>query len=356
MLRTTRWALVMAAISLASGQARAQYGGYGWNGWGSTSSTGTARGLGNLYGGRGTYNDLNGVAGVIGANTSARWNNSLHQASASRYNAQNRANLARNDKDRAQVRDRIRNHPEQRDITDGDALNLLLTELLSPANADRSLQRIKTPLRSDVIRDIPFEYASEDITICLHQMTMDDQWPLALRVPAFKPERDALHQAVTAAMKADEAGTLEPETIAAVQAAIDNLRAKFEREVPPGNPDHYPARDTIKAMAGLTKILHSPKMEQVLAELEDYQGATLGDLLSFMQSFNLRFAPANSFRQRQIYQKLYPMFAEQANGSIGSSLGNATSSAVNTVEKAGGDAIGGLKSAATDLFKDIKVW
>ena len=353
MLGITRWALLVAAMALTAGQAQAQYG---WTGWGSNSG-GLGRGLGNLYAGRGAYNEENAVAGAINTNTTMRWNNALHQAtqaSASRYNAQNRANLARNDKDRAQVQDRVRNHPEQGDITDGDTLNALLTELLSPANAAKSLTRIKTPLRSDSIRDIPFEAASEDITICLHQMTMEGQWPLALNVPAFKPERDALHAAVARAMKADEDGSLDPAMIAAVQTAITNLRTKFEREVPASNPDHYPARDTIKALAGLTKILHSPRMEQVLAELEDYQGTTLGDLLGFMQSFNLRFAPANSFRQRQIYQKLYPMFAEQANGTMGSAIGGAAASAVNAAEQAGGDAIGGLKAAATDLFKSSK--
>ena len=41
-------------------------------------------------------------------------------------------------------------------------------------------------------------------------------------------------------------------------------------------------------MAGLTKMLYSPKVEEILAELEDYQGTTLGELLSFMQAFNLR--------------------------------------------------------------------
>ena len=76
---------------------------------------------------------------------------------------------------------------------------------------------------------------------------------------------------------------------------------------------------------------------------------TLGDLLGFMQSFNLRFAPANSFRQRQIYQKLYPMFAEQTNGTP---TPTPTPTAAGTAEKPAGDAIGGLKSAATDLFKD----
>jgi hypothetical protein len=122
-------------------------------------------------------------------------------------------------------------------------------------------------------------------------------------------------------------------------------------------------------MNGLPKMLYSPQMEKVIAELEDYQGTTLGDLLGFMQGFNLRFAPANSYQQRQIYVSLYPMLAEQANSdSLGSAAGdvfavatdtaktveNAGDAAVGAVEHVGGDAIDWLKSAAIDCFKGMK--
>jgi hypothetical protein len=278
--------------------------------------------------------------------------------------------MARTTKMRGEIEDRLRNHPEQRDITDGDALNVLLEVLLHPSSADRSLALIKTPLRNDVIRDIPFEYASEGMTACLDRITMDDQWPLALRGETFRAEREALRKAVSAALEEDKNGNLDPETIQAVQTAVDHLRLKFERDVPQQNPDYIPALETIKAMAGLTRMLYSPKMDQILAELEDYQGTTLGDLLAMMQAFNLRFGPANSFRQRQIYLKLYPMLAEQANGTLGSAARDAAAvatSAVSTVERVGSRTIGavegegtraidGLKAASVDFFRHMKLW
>ena len=252
--------------------------------------------------------------------------------------------------------------PRHRDITDGDALNLLLDDLTNPSNGGSSIRRITTPLRHELIQEIPFAFASEGITICLDQMTMNDQWPLALRVDDFKPERDGLRKAVQVALEEDKKGDLEPATVEAVQAAIDRFRLKFEQLVPPTNPDYIPAHDTIKAMAGLTKMLYSPKVEEILAELEDYQGTTLGDLLSFMQAFNLRFAPANSFRQRRIYLKLYPMLAEQANGPVGKleradrrprpwRVRAARRSA--PPKTLGTKAVNGLKAAAVDFFKDM---
>ena len=323
------------------------------------------------------------MARSINTNTVMRWNNYVYQATqgaANRYAARMRAEKARTNRLCAEIEDRLRNHPEQRDITDGDALNTQLEVLLNPAVVGSSLRLIKTPLRHDVIRDIPFEYASEGMTVCLDRMTMDEQWPLALRVEAFRPTREALRKAVSTALEEDKEGNLEPETIQAVQTAIDRLRQTFEKLVPQNSPDYIPAHDTIKAMSGLTRMLYSPQMEQIIAELEDYQGTTLGDLLGFMQAFNLRFAPANSFRQRQIYLKLYSMLAEQANGSLGSGAGNVpavATEAVKTVEKTGSEAVrsaegagsralgavegeghkaaDGLKAAAIDFFKDMKL-
>ena len=262
---------------------------------------------------------------------------------------------------RAEIQEQLRDNPSTRDITDGNALNLLLDTLTNPSNGGSSTGRITTPLRHELISEIPFAFASEGFTICLDQMTMNDSWPLALRVDDFKPEREQLRKTVQVALDEDKKGNLEPATIEAVQAAIDQLRLKFQKLVLPTNPDYIPAHDTIKAIAGLTKMLYSPKMEEILAELEDYQGTTLGDLLSFMQAFNLRFAPANSFRQRRLYLKLYAMLSQQANGSMGNSDAVAPpqsaeavgGQALGTAESLGGKAVAGLKSAAVDFFKDM---
>lgn len=206
------------------------------------------------------------------------------------------------------------------------------------------------------------------MTVCLDAMTLDGQWPLALSEATFRPEREAVRKAISKALKEDEEGTLEPETIEGVQKAIDHLRLKFEKLVPQDRPEYIPARNSLKAMAGITKMLYSPKIEKVLAELEDYQGTTLGDLLGFMQAFNLRFSPANSYRQRMIYLKLYPMLSEQANGSLGAlanreaqgaggqvagAVEHLGDKAVASAKSLEGKAVEGMRSTATDLFKDM---
>jgi hypothetical protein len=368
----TRRLFILSVVGLlASGpvDARAQYGypsgygGYGWGGWGSTPQSSLARGLGYFNMGRGAYNEQTAVARSINTDTVMRWNQYAYQSHVTASNSYRARLLARRtsiNRARAETQEQLRDNPSNRDITDGDALNLLLGDLTNAANS--STRRITTPLRHELIPEIPFAYASEGITICLDHMTMNEQWPLALRVEDFKPEREGLRKAVQVALEEDKKGDLEPATVEAVQAAVDRFRLKFEKLVPQSSPDYIPAHDTIKAMAGLTKMLYSPKVEEILAELEDYQGTTLGDLLSFMQAFNLRFAPANSFRQRQIYLKLYPMLAEQAYGPSGSSsvgqaaraVEGAGSQAVGSAEDLGTKAVDGLKSAAVDFFKGME--
>ena len=78
------------------------------------------------------------------------------------------------------------------------------------------------------------------MTICIDQMTMNEQWPLALRVDAFKPERDGLRKAVLEALEEDKKGELEPKTVENVQAAIDRLRIKFTELVPHDEPRLHP--------------------------------------------------------------------------------------------------------------------
>jgi hypothetical protein len=323
-----------------------------------------ARGMGMFSMGRGMYNVGTAQANSIDATTVMRMNQFMYKSQQNqlkKYVARKNKLSADNKKAYADLHDRLLNHPNQRDITDGDALDTLLDVLLNPSSADASLQQIKTPLRAELIRDIPFEVASEGLTLCLDRMTSDDQWPLAVRGDAFRPDRDAVRKAVSTALEEDEKGNLDPDTIKSVQTAIDQLRNKFEKDVPQDSPDYVTAHWALHAMNGLTKMLYSPAVDKVLAELEDYQGTTLGDLLSFMQAFNLRFAPANSYRQKEIYLKIYPMLAEQAGSSAGSAAGSAAgevssvaTGAVDTVESEGTKVVDGLKSAAVDFFKGMK--
>jgi hypothetical protein len=311
---------VALVLGIGTVPARAQlayppgYGGFGWGGWGSTVQGSIARGLGAFAAGAGVYNLSTAQANAINTDTVMRWNSAVweaqHALNASNY-ARRLRRKARVNLAQARIYDRLRNHPNSSDVTNGDALNVVLDELTNPKVSSAALRTIREPLNRDLIQNIPFQYASEMATICLHDMTAEDGWPPALRTATFTPEKKALHAAIQTALKEDEEGELTPETIQKVSDALNRLHAKLDQTVPESSPDYLPALRHLKALAGLVRILHSPQVEEIIAALEKYDGTTLGDLLAFMHVFNLRFAPARSFRQKQIYQQLYTQLVDQ---------------------------------------------
>ncbi len=129
MLRTIRIALMLAAVVTAAREARAQYGygyargygGYGWGGWGSTPGSSMARGLGMLNMGRGMYNVSTAQAASINTNTVMRFNQAMynaHAAGARRHAAGLKKSHEEEVKDYSAIQDRLRNRPNERDVTD----------------------------------------------------------------------------------------------------------------------------------------------------------------------------------------------------------------------------------------------
>jgi hypothetical protein len=364
MRRCFRWSLgTCVLLALAAGEAGAQYGGYGggWGGWGSTPQGSMARGLGAYAMGAGQYNVNTAQARSINADTAMRWNqanwetqHAINISSAYRRLRRRDQNIAA----QAGILDRLRNHPNEGDLENGDALNVALDDLTNPKVFSSAIRSIKDPLSGAIIKDIPFEHASEAVTICLDQLTAHDGWPPALRDEDFRPYREQLQKAIKVAIEEDDEGMLTTKTIDAVGTAVTKLKAKFEASVPKTSPDYIPASNHIKALAGVARMLHSPQVEEILAALDKYPGTTVGDLLMFMHAYNLRFAPAKTVRQREIYQQLFPVLDRLRDGATGGSgvagqVQQATEGALAAAGDAAGKAKNALGSAASSLFQGM---
>ena len=110
-------------------------------------------------------------------------------------------------------------------------------------------------------------------------------------------------------------------------------------------------------MNGLTKMLYSPQMDKILAELEDYQGTTLGDLLELHAGLQ----PAVRSEQLVPPAADLPEALSDARraGQRSRRVGvlrrcYCRDGRVDDVEGVGTKVIDGLKSAAVDFFHDIK--
>ena len=209
----------------------------------------------------------------------------------------------------------MRDNPNSVDIARGDALNVILDELSDPKVSPRAIEQgARTRLGGETIRDIPFQYASAAITVSVHQLTQGGAPAVLKERPEFAPDRSAL-RAVAAELRqeANDTGAPKPETLQRAKDLIQAARAKVESVLARGSADRQAADRYLKALYGFVQMLNTPAVDVLLAGVEKHPEATLGDLLKFMATFNLRFGAAQTPRQKDVYQQLYPMLLQLRN-------------------------------------------
>jgi hypothetical protein len=312
----TTGALVLALLAVQGGTVRAQwgypmgYGGFGWGGWGGQTAQGDiARGMGVYAMGAGYYNQQTAIANSINTDTVMRWNEYVYE---SQMNA-NRLHHGKLALERYQtntaidkVQKRLRDNPEPNDIYRGDALNAALDEINNPRVYAKALEGGKVKIGGELIRNIPFQYAAAAITVSVHQLVKGGP-PPSLQRKEFEPDRDrlrALGQQIRKQIEEDK--NPDPATIKEMLAAINEAEEKADRMYPKNTRERNEADRYLKALHGLIAMLETPALELLLSGVENHPEATLGDLLTFMNSVNLRFGVANTPAQKQAYNALYP--------------------------------------------------
>jgi hypothetical protein len=325
--RTLRASAVLAAVLAAAlgtpTPARAQwgypggYGGYGWGGWGGGGSTvggSYARGLGVYAAGAGMYNEQTAVARSINANTVMNWNQYMYE---SQMNA-NKTNMERrmkrkgeNIKYRDQIQARLRDNPNQADIDSGDALNVAMDEVNDPRVYSRALSAAKARVGGEAIRDIPFQYATEAITTSVHQITQGGA-PAPLKTPEFQTLRGELKDVAGQIRKqVDDGQKPDPALVDKALKLVEQAEAKVDKTMTRNSREWSESQKFLKAVHGLLVMTEGPAINVLMAGVEKKRpDATLGELLNFMNAFNLRFGAATTPRQRQVYRTLYPMLVD----------------------------------------------
>jgi hypothetical protein len=311
MHRGVRLALgVLVVLAGGVGQAHAQYGYnypggygmYGWSRWGADPASGYMAGLGSYARGQGVYELLDAKAQAINTDTMVKWNKALRQ----------QQRIVRREQQEAAARDAANQAARNRQeaVESGLTLNVLLDRMIEFNPSGTRAYSAKTPLSPEVIRDIPFQAETEAITICLDQMTADDGWPSTLQDDRFADDRAAIRKAARQALEEDAKGDVSPDSVKQINAAVAKLRAKYTKTNGEFDLLYADADDFVKSLSGLSGMLTNPSLKPILAQLESYRGGTIGDLIAFMHAFNLRFGPATSPRQLDIYKTLAPILSQ----------------------------------------------
>jgi hypothetical protein len=327
MLRFARIALGVALISsLSTGYARAQWG-YGWGGWGGWGGGASSlqgdilHGAGVFAAGAGQYNYNTAVANSINEDTWQRWNQywflSERQA-AEDYYRKKYAGIANNKAAYNAIQKRIEENPTQGDIMDGDAFNKILEQFSDPRISSSALRMAaEHPVDAQLIRDIPFRYNSEAVTIVLSEMKKATTWPAVLDTPRFAEDKKTFEELADQARKEDEAGDIASSTLTRAKNFVADLRAKLEATPLAEKRDQDTAQNWLKALTGLVRMLEKPNTKEVLDELRKVKTAPLAALVGFMHVFNLRFGVANSPRERFVYSQLWPIMDDARDKIIG---------------------------------------
>ena len=349
MTRKHRWVGAVAlAFGLATSPAEAQFfeGGFWGDAFGASTPQGDmARGAGIYAMGMGRFNLETAKAEAIDAETTKRWNEYIWNSrleSARIY----RQKLARQDErfrtNSEAIRLRLRNTPNQVDITSGNALNVALDELNDPRLFPKAVYYgAKVKVGGDTIRDIPFQYAAAAISISVQQLVQGDP-PACLRRDEFTADLATLRAIVTELrQQSEELGEDKPETIKKAKDQVLAIRAKVEATFPRNSQDFRDANRYLKALYGLASMLETPAVNVLLAGVEKRPEATLGDLMEFMSDYNLRFGASTTNRQRQVYLTLFPLLSKLREEVV-PAPDAATSTTTATVADAPGAVFDGL--------------
>ena len=316
-VRRLQMAIALAVVLGMGSTARAQwgypggYGGMGWGGWGGGGETvqgSVARGMGAFAAGAGQYNEQTAVANSINATTLARWNEYEYQAQKEanknerlrRAQRQQTINTARED-----VEKRLRDNPEQRDIFQGDALNLAVEDITDPRIYAKALKGAKVTIGGQTVRNIPFQYAPGGITVSIHRLTQEPP-PKALMADRYAADRAAMKTVGPQIRESLKEGQIpDPALVDKALALVSALETKVATDLPKGSRDRNEADKYLKALHGLLAMLKTPAIDVLLAGAEKRPDINLGQLLEFMNAFNLRFGPATTPTQRLVYTNLW---------------------------------------------------
>ncbi len=261
--------------------------------------------------GAGSYNEQTAVARAINTYTAIRWNQYVYlsqQEATRRYFARRDAAIARDRNAYDALMKRIQDDPTAHDIENGDALNAALDQLSDPRVHSSALRMAGTPISSRTIREIPFRHSPEAITFSLAQLKASSQWPAVLLEPQFAEEREEFEKEVEAIRKeTDETGQVAPASLSRLREVIARLKNKLAIQPLADSAENQEAINFVKTATAFSRLLEKPQIEEVLSELNKIEKTTVGNLLGFMHTFNLRFAPATTPRQRQVYEELFPI-------------------------------------------------
>ena len=262
--------------------------------------------------GAGIYNRETAIARSINTDTAMRWNQYVYlsqQEATRHYFARRDAAIAKDRNAYDTLMKRIQDDPDAQGHRERRRAQRGSRPAFGPADpqlgpAHGGYAHLP-PRRSGISRSAtPPKPWSSACRSSRHRRTgLPSCWS-----PGSPTERADFEKAVDEVRKENqENGQISAKTLSSLRAVIQRLKDKLAAMPLEDPAENQEALNFVKTVTAMARMLEKPDIDQVLAELEKIDKTTVGNLLAFMHTFNLRFAPATTPRQRQVYTELFPV-------------------------------------------------
>jgi len=302
---------VIGILTMMGHEARAQWGFDGWGFWGwgaATPESAALHGAAEFAMGAGMYNLATAQANSIDADTTMRFNDYVAQVTreSARIHAERRdQRIARNRSLYDARQKQLRENPTRRDIELGDALNAAVADLDDPRLGRSALRAAGAPVPASLIADVPFINAAERVTFMLDDLRGSIKWVDVFEDERFANDKKTFDDLVARMQSEAYEGDLSPIILREARGFVNDLRAKLDAKPLKDPNDQKEALRFITGVTSLLGLLAKPNIGPAILELKKIQDTMIGNLLGFMHTYNLRFGPATTPKQRQAYDRLF---------------------------------------------------
>ena len=209
------------------------------------------QGMGQYAVGAGVYNYDTALANQLNAQTFMQlndyWAQTAHEAAFMHHARVHQEFLKDKTLYDAHIQ-ALRDNPTPQQIANGDALNQAVRDLSDPRLSQSIVSHAaNSPVEAKMIGEVPFENASERVTIMLDQLRAAFKWPEVFEEERFANDKKLFDDIVTRLRKEDQEGEISEKTLREARELVNDLDNKLRAQPLKDEDDQRQAKKFINA-------------------------------------------------------------------------------------------------------------
>ncbi|MCE9531037.1 MAG: hypothetical protein K8T89_07920 [Planctomycetes bacterium] len=191
---------------------------------------------------------------------------------------------------------RARNTPPESEIALGDPLNELLINI-QRIQAREGVRGYSIPLDPDVVKhlNVTTTGGSSVGSNAMFKQDSSLEWPIALSTDTFAPYRKRVEANIADMTKAQQEGRIDLGKVADSRKALGGMKSMlFDVRADTSFTDYAAGLEYLSSVGKKVEILAKPGAKNFIDGTYAAKGSTVGELVDYMTSKGLKFAPATS--------------------------------------------------------------